>query len=305
MIIVTGGAGFIGSNLVRGLNGRGVDDILIVDDLEDGEKHLGLNALSFRDLVDYRDFAEDIERYAGSSVDAVFHQGACSDTMERDGRYMLRVNYEYSKRLLEFCIGRCPFLYASSASVYGSGERGFREEPACEYPLNVYAFSKFLFDRYVRTVLPGAPTQIVGLRYFNVFGPQENHKGRMASVGVQVPRTDRARGEALGVRRFGRLPPRLRVRGRCRRREPLLPRSPRGERRLELRIRTGGQLHGPGAQRGGALSGRGDRRGAPSRRSSPASTRRTRRRTWGACARPGTSARSGRCARGSPPTSRS
>jgi ADP-L-glycero-D-manno-heptose 6-epimerase len=181
MIIVTGGAGFIGSNLVRGLNRRGLDDVLIVDDLENGEKHLGLNALRFRDLVDYRDFEAGLDTF-DADVEAVFHQGACSDTMERDGRFMLRVNYEFSKRLLAFSLGRCPFVYASSAAVYGSGESGFREEEACEQPLNVYAFSKFLFDRHVNRILPEAPTQVVGLRYFNVYGPQENHKGRMASV---------------------------------------------------------------------------------------------------------------------------
>jgi len=182
MIIVTGGAGFIGSNLVRGLNLRGVEDILIVDDLEAGEKHLSLNGLAFRDFVDYRDFEADLESYASANVEAILHQGACSDTMEADGRYMLRVNYEYSKKLLAFALGRCPFLYASSAALYGNGDDGFREEPACEYPLNVYAFSKFLFDRHVRRMLGSNATQVVGLRYFNVYGPQENHKGRMASV---------------------------------------------------------------------------------------------------------------------------
>jgi len=182
MIIVTGGAGFIGSNLVRGLNRRGLDDVLIVDDLELGEKHLGLNSLRFTDFVDFRDFEQRLDDFATCPIEAVFHQGACSDTLERDGRYMLRVNYEYSKKLLAFALGRCPFLYASSASVYGNGENGFREETECERPLNVYAFSKFLFDRHVRGVLPSASTQVVGLRYFNVFGPQENHKGRMASV---------------------------------------------------------------------------------------------------------------------------
>jgi len=182
MILVTGGAGFIGSNLVRGLNLRGVDDILVVDDLEAGDKHRNLNSLRFRDLVDYRDFAERLDSFRGARIDAIFHQGACSDTTEKDGRYMLRVNYEYSKTLLAFALGRCPFLYASSASVYGDGKRGFREEEECEEPLNVYAFSKFLFDRHVRAALSSARTQVAGLRYFNVYGPQENHKGRMASV---------------------------------------------------------------------------------------------------------------------------
>ena len=182
MIIVTGGAGFIGSNLVRGLNRRGLDDILVVDDLEPGEKHRNLNALRFRDFVDYRDFEQRLSDFAGARIEAIFHQGACSDTLQTDGRHMLRVNYEYSKTLLGFAAGRCPFLYASSAAVYGDGSRGFRESEECEEPLNVYAFSKFLFDRHVRRVLPGTRTQIAGLRYFNVYGPQENHKGRMASV---------------------------------------------------------------------------------------------------------------------------
>ncbi len=182
MILVTGGAGFIGSNLVRGLNRRGVDDILVVDDLEAGDKHRNLNALRFRDLVDYRDFESRLDSFRANEIEAIFHQGACSDTTEKDGRFMLRVNYEYSKTLLAFALGRCPFLYASSASVYGDGQRGFREAEECEEPLNVYAFSKFLFDRHVRALLPSAKTQVAGLRYFNVYGPQENHKGRMASV---------------------------------------------------------------------------------------------------------------------------
>ena len=182
MILVTGGAGFIGSNLVRGLNQRGADDILVVDDLEAGDKHRNLNALRFRDLLDYRDFEARLDSFRSTKIEAIFHQGACSDTTERNGRFMLRVNYEYSKTLLAFALGRCPFLYASSAAVYGDGKRGFREEDACEEPLNVYAFSKFLFDRHVRALLPAARTQVAGVRYFNVYGPQENHKGRMASV---------------------------------------------------------------------------------------------------------------------------
>jgi len=182
MILVTGGAGFIGSNLVRGLNLRGVDDILVVDDLDQGDKHRNLNSLRFKDLVDYRDFEARLDSFRTAKIEAIFHQGACADTLEKNGRYMLRVNYEYSKTLLAFALGRCPFLYASSAAVYGDGQRGFRESEECEEPLNVYAFSKFLFDRHVRTQLATARTQVAGLRYFNVYGPQENHKGRMASV---------------------------------------------------------------------------------------------------------------------------
>jgi len=184
MIIVTGGAGFIGSNLVRGLNGRGRDDVLVVDDLEHGDKHRSLNALRFADFVDFFSFRTRLTSFRGEPVEAIFHQGACSDTMEGDGRYMLSVNYEFSKELLAFAqdVAHCPFLYASSASVYGNGERGFREDPDCEYPLNVYAFSKLLFDRWVRRHADGFEHQVAGLRYFNVYGPQENHKGRMASV---------------------------------------------------------------------------------------------------------------------------
>src|SRR5262247_3526535 len=111
MIVVTGGAGFIGSNLVRGLNRRGLRDLLIVDDLERGEKHLGLQALEFEDLIDYRVFRDRLADFEGARIEAVFHQGACSDTLERNGRFMLEVNYEYSKRLLAFALGRCPFLY--------------------------------------------------------------------------------------------------------------------------------------------------------------------------------------------------
>jgi ADP-L-glycero-D-manno-heptose 6-epimerase len=182
MYIVTGGAGFIGSNLVRGLNRRGIDDILVVDDLERGDKHLNLNGVRFADFVDYRDFiAGELGRFGRPA--AVLHQGACSDTTERDGRYMLSVNYEYSKRLCEWSASLgVPFLYASSAATYGDGSQGFREEPACEWPLNVYGFSKQLFDRWVRVRMPQQRSQVVGLRYFNVYGPQENHKDRMASV---------------------------------------------------------------------------------------------------------------------------
>jgi ADP-L-glycero-D-manno-heptose 6-epimerase len=185
MIIVTGGAGFIGSNLVKGLNRRGRSDILVVDDLSKGDKFKNLLALDIKDYLDKDDFLAALiaGKYDGESIEAVFHDGACSDTMEHNGKYMMDTNYAYSKELLHFCQRRrLPFIYASSASVYGSGAGGFSEQPACEAVLNVYAFSKLQFDRYVRRVLPAATAQIVGLRYFNVFGPQENHKERMASV---------------------------------------------------------------------------------------------------------------------------
>lgn len=183
MIIVTGGAGFIGSNLVKGLNDKGIDDILIVDNLENPEKHKNLNMLKFLDFADKREFIENLGKFKTQKMEAIFHQGACSNTMEYNGRYMMSNNYEFSKKLLHFAIdNNTRFIYASSASVYGDGKRGFKEERSCEYPLNVYAFSKFLFDQYVRRLIRHVDTQIVGLRYFNVYGPQENHKGKMASV---------------------------------------------------------------------------------------------------------------------------
>jgi ADP-L-glycero-D-manno-heptose 6-epimerase len=179
--IVTGAAGFIGSKLVEGLNRRGVTDVIAVDNLQHADKFRNLAGCEIADYVDQADFIGGLERYEGA-VDALFHQGACSDTMETDGRYMMDNNFGYSKRLLEWCQEEeVPFIYASSASVYGAGPE-FREERRCEKPLNVYGYSKFLFDQYVRRMLESRTAQVVGLRYFNVYGPHEAHKGRMASV---------------------------------------------------------------------------------------------------------------------------
>ena len=189
MIIVTGGAGFIGSNLVKELNRQGRDDILIVDDLKDGQNYKNLRGLKFLDYRYKDDFLESVEEddFDGTDVDAVFHEGACSDTMEYDVNYMMSVNYEYSKAMLHYCLEhRVPFFYASSASTYGAGVNGFTEGNRCEDALNPYAFSKLAFDRYVRQILPDARSPVVGLRYFNVYGPQEQHKGKMASIFYQL-----------------------------------------------------------------------------------------------------------------------
>ncbi|HUQ27561.1 MAG TPA: ADP-glyceromanno-heptose 6-epimerase [Usitatibacter sp.] len=182
-IVVTGAAGFIGSNLVKALNQRGERDVIAVDNLARADKVSNLSDLDIADFIDKRDFIARIERGSFTqNATAVFHQGACSDTMETDGRYMMENNYDYSMKLMRWCGERkVPFIYASSASVYGGG-RSFAESREHEAPLNVYGYSKFLFDQAVRRELASAPAQIAGFRYFNVYGPREAHKGRMASV---------------------------------------------------------------------------------------------------------------------------
>jgi ADP-L-glycero-D-manno-heptose 6-epimerase len=179
--IVTGAAGFIGSKLVEGLNRRGITEVIAVDNLAHADKFRNLAGCEIADYVDQAEFIAGLERYEGA-VEALFHQGACSDTMETDGRYMIDNNYGYSKRLLEWCQEEeVPLIYASSASVYGAGGE-FREERRCEKPLNIYGYSKFLFDQLVRRRLAERTAQVAGFRYFNVYGPNEAHKGRMASV---------------------------------------------------------------------------------------------------------------------------
>ncbi len=189
MHIVTGAAGFIGSNLVRALNARGVRDILAVDDLEQGDKFRNLRDCDIADFMDRREFRDYVRRGApGLEAEALLHQGACADTTESDGRYMMDNNFTFSKELLHWALGRrVPFIYASSASVYGAA-RHCDEIPECEGPLNVYAYSKLLFDQYVRRLLADGdvPSTVVGLRYFNVYGPREEHKGRMASMVWQL-----------------------------------------------------------------------------------------------------------------------
>lgn len=187
MLLITGGAGFIGANLITQLNAQGRSDLLVVDHLKNGHKFKNLVQCELADLWDKGELWHRLESGADlGTLEAVIHLGACSDTTEWDGRYMMQNNYNYSKVLLNYCLARrIPFLYASSASVYGGGSV-FVEDRAHEAPLNVYGYSKFLFDQYVRRILPQAESQVVGLRYFNVYGPHEQHKGKMASVAYQL-----------------------------------------------------------------------------------------------------------------------
>ncbi len=181
-VVVTGAAGMIGSNLLHGLNAAGVDAVSAVDDLTEPDKYRNLLGARIGDYFDRSEFYGRFGRGEFGHVDAVFHQGACSDTMQHDGRFMLENNYRCSKDLLDTCQSQgTRLLYASSAAIYG-GSTLFREQRQFERPLNVYGYSKLLFDEVVRRRLPHAGLQLVGLRYFNVYGPREQHKGRMASV---------------------------------------------------------------------------------------------------------------------------
>lgn len=193
--VVTGAAGFVGSNLVKALNGRGVSNIIAVDNLKRADKFRNLVDCNIADYLDKQEFLELLESgQLDGAVEAVLHQGACSDTMETDGHYMMANNYRYSLGVLEFCLEEeVPLLYASSASVYGAG-RIFREQREFEAPLNIYGYSKFLFDQAVRQRFADAPSQITGFRYFNVYGPREQHKGRMASVAFHQFQQYRAEG---------------------------------------------------------------------------------------------------------------
>jgi len=199
-VVVTGAAGMIGSNLVHGLNAAGIDDVIAVDDLTDGPKYRNLLGARLADYFDKSEFYGRFARGELGRIDAVLHQGACSDTMEHNGRYMLDNNYRCSKDLLDNCQAQgTRLLYASSAATYG-GSAAFREEPTFEQPLNVYGYSKLLFDNVVRRMLAGTSTQVAGFRYFNVYGPREQHKGRMASVAFHHHQQYRQTGT---VRLFG------------------------------------------------------------------------------------------------------
>jgi len=182
-IVVTGAAGFIGSRIVAALNREGARGVIAVDNLENSAKFANLAGCDIDDYFDKRYFLTRLGNGEfDGAIEAVLHQGACSDTMESDGRYMMENNYRYSRRLLDWCQEEeVPLLYASSAAVYGAGPK-FSEERRFEAPLNIYGYSKFLFDQHVRSRLPERNSQLAGFRYFNVYGPNEAHKGRMASV---------------------------------------------------------------------------------------------------------------------------
>jgi ADP-L-glycero-D-manno-heptose 6-epimerase len=189
MIIVTGGAGFIGSNVVHELNRIGESDILVVDNLSaagsaSSPKFLNLAGASFSDFMDKREFRNALAagKFSGAKLRAIVHNGACSNTLEDDGQYMLDNNFTYSKEVLRYAVeSKVPLVYASTAAVYGLSKVSVESEEH-ERPLNVYGFSKLVFDNYLRRLLPSIRSTVVGLRYFNVYGPREAHKGRMASV---------------------------------------------------------------------------------------------------------------------------
>jgi len=191
---VAGGAGFIGSNLVAGLNRRGYNDILVVDDLGDGDKFVNLVDLSIADYMDKDEFRQRIANRGFNEIEAIFHQGACSDTTERNGQYMMDNNYRVTLELFNYSQQeKIPFLYASSAAVYGAGPV-YAEAPENEAPLNVYGYSKLLFDQVLRRSLSTLTAPVIGLRYFNVYGPREQHKGRMSSVALHNMKQYRSEG---------------------------------------------------------------------------------------------------------------
>jgi len=188
MLVITGGAGFIGSNLVHELNAHGITDILVVDNFENARKFQNLHGARYVDFMDKREFRRAISENAlgAGKVEAILHQGACSNTLEDDGVYMMDNNFRYTKEVLAFAIREgARLVFASTAAVYGlSGPGHFTPTIENERPLNIYGYSKLVFDHYFRNqlALDAVPISAVGLRYFNVYGPREQHKGRMASV---------------------------------------------------------------------------------------------------------------------------
>ncbi len=194
-ILITGGAGFIGSNILRALNRRDINDVVVVDNVGGTDKYKNLIDCNFDQYLDKEEFRSQLScGFWDRRITYIFHQGACSDTMELDGKYMMNNNYRYSIDLFEFSKRlSIPFVYASSASVYGGGQV-FTEDRNNESPLNVYGFSKYLFDQYVRQNIDDHSSQVVGLRYFNVYGPRESHKKRMASVAFHFFNQFRDRG---------------------------------------------------------------------------------------------------------------
>ena len=181
-ILVTSAAGFIGCNNVLALNKRGITDVIAVDHLGKSEKFLNLAAAQISDYFDKQDFIARVRNGTAPKPEVIFHQGACSDTMEQDGVYMMENNYRYTLELFRWAQElKIPFIYASSAATYGA-KTTFIEDLEYEQPLNVYGYSKYLFDQVLRREMKNLTAPVIGLRYFNVYGPHEQHKGRMASV---------------------------------------------------------------------------------------------------------------------------
>lgn len=199
MIIVTGGAGFIGSCILRELNDMGYTDIVVVDHIGKTEKWKNLRNKTYTEYIGREEFVQRLPEFAGS-VSHVIHMGACSSTTELDFDFLYHNNFEYTKMLWNFCTeNQCPFIYASSAATYGNGTLGFddQQDIRCLMPLNGYGYSKQLFDLWAQKQ-EDAPPQHVGFKFFNVYGPNEYCKGSMASVVFHTYRNIMETGE-MGI----------------------------------------------------------------------------------------------------------